>query len=447
VGREHELAVLEASLAGLREGRGGVVVLRGEPGVGKSRLVAEVRRRPGAEGVRWLEGRALSFGRHLSYWPFIEIVKTCCAIEETDTEGQAWAKLEATVGDLFGPRAPEIVPYLATVLALGMTGEHEQRLKFLDTQALGRQVFLSMHQLFEQLAQRRPLVLVMEDWHWVDQSSIALAEHLVPLAGNHPITFWFATRAEPGEPAARAQQVAQSHDGGVPFHEIALVPLGAAQSGALVDHLVAHLPETVRDQIVRRTEGNPFFIEEVVRALVSDGTLVKGADGAWRLARPLAALILPETVQGVIAARIDRLEDGVKNVLKLASVIGRSFFLRILEAIAEAGESVQGALGHLEHAELVRLRQQLPELEYIFKHALVQEAAYGSILAERRRVIHRSVAQALERLFVDRIDEFYKEVLNPNAASKVSAWLARMRARPALQAVWTTDEAPGSKAA
>jgi predicted ATPase len=318
-----------------------MVVLRGEPGVGKSRLVAEVRRRPGAEGVRWLEGRALSFGRHLSYWPFIEIVKTCCAIEETDTEGQAWAKLEATVRDLFGPRAPEIVPYLATVLALEMTGEHEQRLKFLDTQALGRQVFLSMHQLFEQLAQRRPLVLVMEDWHWVDQSSIALSEHLVPLAGNHPVAFWFATRAEPGEPAARVRQVAQSHDGGVPFHEIALAPLGDAQGGALVDHLVAHLPETVRDQIVRRTEGNPFFIEEVVRALISDGTLVKGADGAWRLARPLAALILPETVQGVIAARIDRLEDGVKNVLKLASVIGRSFFLRILEAIA-GGRGVRG---------------------------------------------------------------------------------------------------------
>ena len=406
VGREHELVVLEASLAALREGRGGVVVLRGEPGVGKSRLVAEVRRRPGAEGVRWLEGRALSFGRHLSYWPFIEIVKTCCAIEETDTEGQAWAKLEATVRDLFGPRAPEIVPYLATVLALEMTGEYEQRLKFLDTQALGRQVFLSMHQLFEQLAQRRPLVLVMEDWHWVDQSSIALSEHLVTLAGNHPVAFWFATRAEPGEPAARVRQVAQSHDGGVPLHEIALAPLGDAQSSALVDHLVAHLPETVRDQIVRRTEGNPFFIEEVVRALISDGTLVKGADGAWRLARPLAALILPETVQGVIAARIDRLEEGVKNVLKLASVIGRSFFLRILEAIAGAGESVDGALGDLEHAELVRLRQRLPELEYIFKHALVQEAAYGSILAERRRVIHRSVAQALERVFGERVDEF-----------------------------------------
>jgi class 3 adenylate cyclase len=406
VGRAHELVVLEASLTALGEGHGGVVVLRGEPGVGKSRLVAEARRCPGAAGVRWLEGRAVSFGRHLSYWPFIEIVKACCAIEDTDTEVQAWRKLEDAARDLFGTRAPEVVPYLATVLSLEMSGEHEQRLKFLDVQALRRQVFLSMRELFEELARRQPLLLVMEDWHWVDQSSIALCEHLVPLAGSHGVTFWFATRAEPAEPAARIRLVAESREGGVPFQEIALVPLGDAQSGALIDHLVGQLPEAVRGQIVRRTEGNPFFIEEVVRALIADGSLVKGADGAWRLARPLAALVLPETVQGVIAARIDRLEDGVKNVLRLASVIGRSFFVRVLEAVAGAGETVEDALGHLQHAELVRMRQRLPELEYIFKHALVQEAAYGSILAERRRVIHRRVAQALERVFADRIDEF-----------------------------------------
>ena len=119
-------------------------------------------------------------------------------------------------------------------------------------------------------------------------------------------------------------------------------------------------------------------------------------DGGWRLARPIADLAIPDTVQGVIVARIDRLEESVKSVLKLASVIGRSFFLRILKAIAEAADDVEQGLGRLEAAELVRLRQQLPEIEYIFKHALVQEAAYGSILAERRRTIHRSVARAIE---------------------------------------------------
>jgi class 3 adenylate cyclase/tetratricopeptide (TPR) repeat protein len=407
VGRERELAVLDASLAALRAGRGEVVVLRGEPGVGKSRLIAEARSRPGAERLRWLEGRALSFGRHLSYWPFIEILKACLAIENTDTEAQAWRKLEEAARGLFGDRAPEIVPYLATVLSLEMSGEYEQRVKFLDAQALGRQVFLTMRQLLEELARRQPTLLVMEDWHWVDHSSVALCEHLIPVASAHPVAFWFVTRADPREPAARIRDVAESRDVGVPFQEIALVPLGEAQSLTLIESLVGQLPEAVRGQIVRRTEGNPFFIEEVVRALIADGTLVRApGDGAWRLARPVAGLVLPETIQAVIAARIDRLEEGVKTVLKLASVIGRSFFLRILEAVAEAGDRVDAALGQLEHAELIRMRQQLPELEYIFKHALVQEAAYASILVERRRGIHRSVAEALERLFADRLDEF-----------------------------------------
>jgi class 3 adenylate cyclase/tetratricopeptide (TPR) repeat protein len=407
IGRDRELAILRASMAELRDGTGAVLILRAEPGVGKSRLIAEARRRNGADRVFWLEGRAVSFGRHLSYWPFIEILKACFEIENTDTEARAWQKLERAAHGLFGARAREIVPYLATVLSLELTGEHAQRVKLLDAQALGRQVFLSMHELFAALAQRQPVLLVMEDWHWVDHSSVVLCEHLLPLAKSHAVTFWFATRAEPGEPAARVR-AAVARGSGVPCQEISLAALGDEQSGALVDRLVGRgLPEAVRRQILTKADGNPFFIEEVVRALIADGTLVADQrGGSWRLARPVGALALPDTVQGVIVARIDRLEEGVKTVLKLASVIGRSFFLRVLRAIAEAGDAVDGAVGRLEDADLVRLRQQLPELEYVFKHALVQEAAYGSILGERRRAIHESVGQAIETLFGDRLDEF-----------------------------------------
>jgi class 3 adenylate cyclase/tetratricopeptide (TPR) repeat protein len=408
IGRDRELSILRASMAGLREGTGAVMILRAEPGVGKSRLIAEARRRSGSEHVLWLEGRALSFGRHLSYWPFIEILKECFGIENGDAEAEAWRKLERAARELFDARAPEIVPYLATVLSLEMTGEYEQRVKFLDAQALGSQVFSSMRELFEKLARRRPMLLVMEDWHWVDHSSVALCEHLLPLAGSLGLTFWFVTRAEPDEPAARIRAAA-ARNPRVPFQEIVLFPLGKEDSGVLMDNLVgmSDLPEAVRSQILRKTEGNPFFIEEVVRALIADGTLVRDARaGSWRLARPVATLALPDTIQGVILARIDRLEEGVKNVLKLASVIGRGFFLRILQEIAEAGDAVDRSLGQLEQAELIRLRQRLPELEYIFKHALMQEAAYGSILVERRRAIHRSVAEAMERVFADRVDEF-----------------------------------------
>jgi class 3 adenylate cyclase/tetratricopeptide (TPR) repeat protein len=407
VGRDRELASLSASLDTVLQGSGGVVIVQGEPGMGKSRLIAEARRRSDAERVLWLEGRALSFGHHLSYWPFIEILKCCFGIEDNDAEAQVWRKLEQAAHTLFEARAPDIVPYIATVLALEMTGEYQQRVHYLDAQALGRQVFRSMRQLFEQLAQRQPIVLVLEDWHWVDHSSVALCEHLLPLTSSG-LLFWFVTRAEPGDPAARIR-AATSRIAGVPLQEIALVPLAEDQSRVLMDNLVGRsaLPEAVRSLILRKTEGNPFFMEEVIRGLIAEGTLVKDTrDGAWRLARPVAALALPDTIQGVIVARLDRLEEGVKSVVKLAAVIGRSFFLRILQAIAEAGDAVESGLAQLEDADLVRVRQQQPELEYIFKHALVQEAAYGSLLAERCRAIHRRVAEAIEGLFAERLDEF-----------------------------------------
>jgi class 3 adenylate cyclase/tetratricopeptide (TPR) repeat protein len=429
VGREQQLAALTRSLSGLAGGKGGIVIIQGEPGAGKSRLLAEARKSKASQGATWLEGRSVSFGRSLSYLPFIEIMKGAFGITETDSEAAALAKLEAGVGRLFEARAAEIVPYLATMMALELTGDLKQRVAFLDAQAMKRQVFLTTRQLLERSAQLRPVLIVLEDWHWVDQSSIALLEHLLPLAQDHPVAFWLTTRGEPAEPARRVRAAAAALPG-PPREEVAVAPLAAQDSRTLLDNLIGagSLPEPVRAQIERRTEGNPFFLEEVVRALIADGTVVRNErEGGFRLSRPVADLAIPNTVQDVIVARIDRLEDRVKSVLKLAAVIGRSFFLRILKAIAQAADDVEGGLGRLEAAELVRLRSQLPELEYIFKHALVQEAAYGSILAERRRAIHRAVGQAIESLFPERLEEFASVLAHHYALAedweKAQAWL------------------------
>jgi len=409
VGRNAELAVLLGSIDALCQGRGSVVVATGEPGAGKSRLVLEARSKADGRSLLWLEGRALSFGRSLSYWPFAEVLKHCFGIEETDTEAQALRKLEHTVDTLFDARAEEIVPYVATVLALETGERYRERLEYLDAQALGRQVFLSLYRLFERLAEREPVLLVMEDWHWFDRSSVALCEHLLGLASAKPLAFWFVSRADAQEPLARIRAAAGRH-ATLPLEEIALAPLSAGESEELITNLLGDrvkLPEALRSAILRKTEGNPFFIEEVVRSLVADGTLVRDPrEVEWQLTKPIDALVLPDTVQGVILARIDRLEEGVKNVLKLASVIGRSFLLRILEAISATSDAVETGLTRLEAAELVRLRMSTPELEYVFKHALVQEAAYGSLLVERRRAIHRRVAAAIERLFAERAEEF-----------------------------------------
>jgi class 3 adenylate cyclase len=278
VGRDHDLASLQAVLDDLARGLGGVLILTGEPGAGKSRLVAEVQRQRVPGDIRWIEGRAVSYGRSLSYLPFIEILKDNFAIDDDDSEATSWRKLEQGVSSLFGERTPEILPYIAPLLALRLGPEHEERVKYLDGPGLRRQVFLCMRQLFEQLALRQPVVLLLEDWHWADQSSIELAEHLLPLTDNTPLLAFFATRPDPGGPTARIRQFAAGEPGRR-IREIALLPLADHYSAELVSNLIGamELPVALREQILRKTEGNPFFMEEVVRSLVTDGVLVRDA--------------------------------------------------------------------------------------------------------------------------------------------------------------------------
>jgi class 3 adenylate cyclase len=408
IGRDFELQVAKQALGDLREGRGGLLLISGEAGSGKSRLMAEVRKLPGGESLRWLEGRALSFGRHLSYWPFIEVVKRCFEISEDDSEVLSFGKLRNGLLMMFGLRGADLLPYLATMLALPVGVELAERVKHLDGLGLKRQVFLCMRQLFEHLAQGQALVLVLEDWHWADQSSVELAEHLLPLVQASPLLVCFVTRPEPGDIVEQVRKAAEEL-GGAPLHEVALSPLSASQSEVLLGKLVGQqvLPASLREQILSRAEGNPFFVEEIVRSLVSQRVLVPRRDGAgWQLGKAVDQVQLPDTLQGLIVARIDRLDDEIKQALKLASVIGRSFFDRVLEAISDARHALPEQLKSLEGLELIRQKLNAPEPEHIFKHALVQEAAYGSMLEDSRRGIHRRVAQAIELLFADRLDEF-----------------------------------------
>lgn len=431
IGRDAELQVARQALGDLRQGRGGILLISGEAGSGKSRLMAEVRKLPGSEGFHWLEGRALSFGRHLSYWPFIEVVKRCFEISDDDSEALSFGKLRNGLLMMFGMRGAELLPYLATMLALPVGLELEDRVKHLDGLGLKRQVFLCMRQLFEHLAQRQPLLLVLEDWHWADQSSVELAEHLLPLVQASRLLVCFVTRPEPGDVVEHVRKAAQEL-GGTPLHEIELSPLSASQSELLLAKLVGKqvLPATLREQILSRAEGNPFFVEEIVRSLVSQRALVPTRDGTgWQLGKAVEQVQLPDTLQGLIVSRIDRLEDDIKQALKLASVIGRSFFDRVLEAISEARQELPEQLKALEAVELIRRKLNAPEPEHIFKHALVQEAAYGSMLEDSRRGIHRRVAQAIELLFADRLDEFSSLLAHHYTSAedwdKAQAWLFR----------------------
>jgi class 3 adenylate cyclase len=407
VGRGAELATLNGCLERLLDGHGGLVSVTGEAGVGKSRLMAEVRgqERP----VQWLEGHVLSFGQTISYWPFQQILWQLCGINDRDSEATAWQKLSDRVHALFGRETGEVLPYLATLLAIEVRKEYADRVRYLDGEAMKRQVFAASRRLFLRLAKTQPLVLVLEDLHWVDESSALLLEHLMPLVVQVPLLIFEVGRPYPQTASARLRETAVREYR--EYHtRVSLAPLSRADSVQLVRNLleIEHLSPRVRETIVGKAEGNPFYLEEIIRALIDAGAVVHDpASGSWRATAQAETFDVPDTVQGVIMTRVDRLDRDVKQALRTAAVIGRSFLYRVLRAVEDVGLQLDAHLRELQAIELIWEKRRLPELEYMFRHVLAQEATYESILLQERRALHARVGQAIEALFAERLDEFY----------------------------------------
>ena len=410
VGRQSELLRMQEIFIRLRERRqGGITFIIGNAGVGKSRLLAEAKRCYLTEDLCWLKGRGLSYSKLISYWPFIEILRSYAGITEEDNDFSAWNKLLHHIKNLFADETEEIIPYLASLMLLSVRGEYEQRVEFLDGDAMGLQVLRAMRRFFERLAQQQPLVLVFEDLHWVDRSSLELLDHLSPLVKECPLLICLLSRPEIEGP----RTLLRGHfvtGYGPRYHEIVLNPLSRTESVNLICRLLQcdDLPRQVRDLVYTKAEGNPLFIEEVAQSLKDIGAVVQeGKTVRWRSLISSEGFVIPNTLRGLITARIDRLQDEVKQVLVYASVIGRNFFYRILKAVDEADQSLDYSLDQLLQIDLIRKKKQLPELEYMFKHALTQDAAYESILIHQRIAIHRKVGETVELLFRNRLEEFY----------------------------------------
>ena len=408
VGRDRELGSLLQKLDALDAGMGGIVGVLGEAGVGKSRLVAEARRHAMKGRALWLEGHSMSFTQGISYWPFLQVIRAWLGVGEDAAEADVWRRLTEAVDDLFGGERDDVLPYLATLLGVLVPEAASERVRFLDAEALGRQIVLSVHRLFERLASERPLVLVLDDIQWLDGSSAELLDHLLPLTAQVPLLVCWKARVDPEGLAERLAVTARARFVGA-YTEIRLTSLAPRDARELIAHLMGHgeLPPHLTDDILRKADGNPFFVEEVIHAMIDLGALTRDeALGGWRATDRAEPISIPDTIQGLVMARVDRLDESIKQLLKTASVIGRSFLYRLVQAVAEAREAVDRHLRELVRVELIREAASMPELTYIFKHALVQEAAYESMLLEQRRRLHGAVAVCVERLFPDRLDEF-----------------------------------------
>ncbi len=394
VGRDQEMSTLRGCIDDLGRGRGQVVVLIGEAGIGKSRLKIEIRDSL-PESLRWLEGRCQSYTQSTSYAPVVQILRSAMGLGPADPQAIARTKFRAALRTLGGSRADEAQPALARLLSIDR-GPAQSEAGPPDPRALQSQIVLATRILLEGLVSRGPIVLAIEDLHWADAASVELLSVILELTDSLPLMILVTCRPETDSEAwAFRFHVEKNYPHRLT--EIRLGPLAAADGRRLVDSLlrVSDLPDALRGRILERSEGNPFFLEEIIRELIDSGVLRRSAEG-WVATTDVERLGLPTTLRGVLAARIDRLAPAAKVALQRASVVGRFFTHRELQALSEAGEDLDRALAQLLRVDLIRERARSPERQYVFKHALTQDAAYAGLLAGPRRALHANMARHLE---------------------------------------------------
>jgi len=408
VGRDQELAKLELHILKAVNGQGSVVNVFGEPGVGKSRLLAELRQRDVISRVSFLEGRSISIGKNLSFHPIIDLFTQWARIKEDDAQAEASNKLEAAIRRVCGDETAEVFPFVATMMGMKFLGKHSQRVEGIEGEVLKKLILKNVRELLIRSSEIIPIVIVMEDLHWADTTSLELLESLFRLTQTCRVVFINVFRPGYWQGDERKVETLPEWLPEVDFVEIGIKPLDRQSGEVLVANMlqVKGIRNAVKQQIVDRAGGNPFFIEEIIRSLIDEGAIVR-TNGAFEVTEKIDHVVIPSTINDVLTARIDRLEEQTRDLIKVASVIGRSFFDRILKEVATSIEGVDERLAYLKDAQFIRDRMRMEELEYLFKHALAQEAAYESTLIQQRKALHGKVAQSIEKIFQERLHEFY----------------------------------------
>jgi tetratricopeptide (TPR) repeat protein len=367
----------------------------GEAGIGKSRLLLEFQRRLADEPVTWLTGRCISYGKEMAYLPIIDLLKHNFQIEEGDDDATISAKIERGM-EALGAELQSAIPHIKYLLSVP---PGDDAVLSLDAQQRRLKLFEALRAMMLHGGQHRPLILVVEDLHWIDKTSEEVLLHLADSIPTARVLLLVTYR--PGYENPFGERTYTTRIGLRTLSDHDSLRLAA---GMLA---MAEFPPELRDLLVRKAEGNPFFLEEVLKSLLEVGALQQ-RDGCYMLTKPIAEISVPDTIQDVIMARIDRLEDAPKRALQLASVIGREFTVRLLERISDVHAPLERFLQELKVLEFIYERSFSPELAYMFKHALTHDVAYNSLLVQRRKALHRLLAMAIEDLYAERLPESYE---------------------------------------
>ncbi len=397
VGRERELEQLRDALARLRSGTGGIASVIAEAGLGKSRLLAELAASDEASALDWREGRSVSTGQHQSFHPIADLCRSWTSIGDEDDETSARAKLDAVIRRTLPDEANDVLPFIATLLGLPLDEDGQRQLAGIEGAALEKLMLRSMAQLLRASSRLRPVVVVMDDLHWADLSSLELLRALLPLCEDHAILFVHLFR--PGFEKTSERVRAHAWEEHASRHlEIELRPLDAEAARSLLNNLFRQgdIPYATRQTIEEKAQGNPFYIEEVVRSLVDAGA-VEALEGRFRATEKIHDVVIPGTIQEVVMARVDGQPLRKRQILQTACVIGGTFHRDVLADVMGNNERLAAELDELQDAEFLVPSDRLPGEEYAFKHPLIQEVAYEGLLLARREELHLKVGAAIER--------------------------------------------------
>jgi class 3 adenylate cyclase len=407
IGRDREFTTLKAGLDGIRQGRGRIIAVIGEAGLGKSRLISELFKEAEKNGLAegWDVAHGVPYDANRPFGLFQNFARQMFGIELDDSVDVIHHKVDNGLRSSGAPN--DVVALCSVALERVIAAKVLHDAPNFSAEVVRKDIFDTVYPAWLASTRAGPRVLVIDDLQWADQASIDLLIHLFKLVEEAPVLFICAFRPERQSPA---WQVKLRADTDYPhrYDEIRLEPLDAKNTDTLISALlnITDLPAELRDLILRKTDGNPYFIEEIVRSLVDQGVVMPTESGLkWKAGTRVEDIPIPDSLQALLMARIDRLDEQTKATLQAASVIGRAFYYRILETISESAIALDKQLVSLERAELLREAGRVPELEYIFKHDLARDAAYNTILNRKRREFHRQVAEAIEKLFADRLEE------------------------------------------
>jgi len=395
VGREKSISSLMEAYEKTQSGSGQIVGIVGEAGVGKSRLLLEFKKRLSNDNFIYLEGRCLQYGGSVVYLPVLDILRSYFEIKDGDQELLIKKKMEERILRL-DEKLNGVLPAFHELLSLKVEDQSYQKLEPIQKR---EKTFEAIRDLLVRESQDRPIILVVEDLHWIDKTSEEFFGYLIEWLANTQILLVLLYRPE------------YTHTWGSKsyYTKIGLTQLTSQSSAELIQAILydCEIESGLETLILNRSVGTPLYIEELTQSLLENGTIQREQNQCFLAVEP-KDIQIPDTIQGIIAARMDRLEDNLKRTMQVASVIGRDFAFRILQTITGVREELKSYLLNLQGLEFIYEKSLFPELEYIFKHALTQEVAYNSLLHKRKKEIHGKIGEAIEQLYTERLEEFYE---------------------------------------